>query len=89
MECHKNRQRSEDGGRRMKIKEKCKDCIHTEYCGGNATIETDKCFFKITTQEVVWKNPNKSEIPTGQIVANGELYPGEFDDPLAAEGSEE
>ena len=30
-----------------------------------------------------------SEIPTGQIVANGELYPGEFDDPLAEEGSEE
>ena len=33
--------------------------------------------------------PYKQEIPTGQIVANGELYPGEFDDPLAAEGSEE
>ena len=32
--------------------------------------------------------PNKSEIPTGQIVANGELYPGEFDDPLVAEGSD-
>ena len=28
------------------------------------------------------------EIPTGQIAANGELYPGEFDDPLAEEGSE-
>lgn len=32
--------------------------------------------------------PNKSEIPTGQIVANGELYPGEFYDPLVAEGSD-
>lgn len=32
--------------------------------------------------------PNKSEIPTSQIVANGELYPGEFDDPLAEEGSD-
>lgn len=29
-----------------------------------------------------------SEIPTGQIVANGELYPGEFDDPLVEEGSD-
>lgn len=28
------------------------------------------------------------EIPTSQIVANGELYPGEFDDPLAEEGSD-
>ena len=29
-----------------------------------------------------------SEIPTGQIAANGELYPWEFDDPLAEEGSD-
>ena len=43
----------------MTVKEKCKGCIHTEYCGGNATIETDRCFFKITEQEAVWKNPNK------------------------------
>ena len=32
--------------------------------------------------------PYQPEIPTGQIVANGELYPGEFDDPLAEEGSD-
>lgn len=43
----------------MKAKEKCKGCIHTEYCGGSATLETDRCFFKITEQEAVWKNPNK------------------------------
>ena len=29
-----------------------------------------------------------SEIPTDQIVTNGELYPGEFDDPFAEEGSD-
>ena len=29
-----------------------------------------------------------SEIPTGQIVANGELYSGEFDDSFAEEGSD-
>ena len=32
--------------------------------------------------------PKMSEIPTDQIVTNGELYPGEFDDPLAEEGSD-
>lgn len=31
--------------------------------------------------------PYQPEIPTGQIAANGELYPGEFDDPLATEGA--
>lgn len=29
-----------------------------------------------------------SEIPTGQIVENGELYPVEFDDPLSEEGND-
>lgn len=45
---------------------------------------------KYLTNVVAWleePEPYK-EIPTGQIVANGELYPGEFDDPLAEEGSD-
>ncbi len=56
----------------MTVKEKCKGCIHIKYCGGSATLETDSCFFKITTQEAVWKNPNKSEIPTGEEVRENE-----------------
>lgn len=60
--------------------------------GVTSAIRCSGCGFEDNRYELFNYCPNcgakMSEIPTGQIAANGELYPGEFDDPLAEEGSE-
>ena len=67
-------------------------CSYDDDYVGTSYFDIRMNEFNIFHEQVIaWMyipEPYQPEIPTGQIVANGELYPGEFDNPLAEEGSE-